>query len=187
MRRDSFRFATVCALLCGLALASVARDAPAGPEEAPERGAAAKGESDSADASAEPRAIELRGRLVCLAEEMRTRFDVRVPPVHDHMLGLRVSGDLAPNELRYYSLLRTDFSKALFEDPRYRKEELVLSGRVFPRTALIDVTRFRWIREGELRDVYYWCEVCSIKTLDPGECACCQGEVEFREEKASGR
>ena len=29
--------------------------------------------------------------------------------------------------------------------------------------------------------VHYWCEVCSIRGVNPGPCACCQGKVELRE------
>lgn len=131
-----------------------------------------------------PKTVELRGRLVCLPEEMARRFKATVQPVHQHVLGLRVDGEsksTSHSTTRYYTILRTHFSKALFEDPRYRKHTLVVSGRLFPGTAIVELTRFRWIREGALREVFYWCEVCSIKTLDPGPCACCQGDVEFRE------
>ena len=33
-------------------------------------------------------------------------------------------------------------------------------------------------------DLYYWCEVCSIRGVDPGPCACCQAKVELREAPA---
>jgi hypothetical protein len=47
------------------------------------------------------------------------------------------------------------------------------------------VSRFQWRRDGKLVDVYYWCEVCSIRGVDPGPCACCQGAVELREAPAA--
>ena len=43
---------------------------------------------------------------------------------------------------------------------------------------------FRWYRDGKLMDVSYWCEVCSIRSVDPGPCFCCQGKVELRESPA---
>lgn len=137
--------------------------------------------------SSRPVRFEKQGRLVCLAEEMRTHFGARVPPVHDHMLAFRVDGDVPAGEPRYYTILRTHFAKALFEDRRYEKESLVLSGRVYPGSSALDVTRFRWIKDGKLEELFYWCEVCAIKTVDPDRCACCQAEVEFRTRAAVGR
>ena len=134
-----------------------------------------------------PRIFEKRGHLVCLAEEMRARHGARVPPVHAHIAGFRVAGKLAAGEPRYYTILKTAASKALFEDSRYGDETLVLYGRVFVGSAILDVTRCRWIRKGRLYDLFYWCEVCSITSVDPGACACCQGDVEFRERLTSGR
>jgi hypothetical protein len=173
---------------CGLAFAPArARDE----DGADESGGAAPGPVEAPLAEAEP--IELRGWLVCLEEEMQRLHGVAIPPVHQHSIGLRVepapAAPAGPDAraararatLGYYSIPRTHFAKALFEDGRYKEHLLVVSGRVFPGTALLDLTRFRWIRDGKEREVFYWCEVCAIKTLDPDRCACCQGEVEFRE------
>jgi hypothetical protein len=138
----------------------------------------------AAAASESPAAVTLRGQLVCLAEEMQRLHGAAVPPVHDHLLGLKLDEAPKPGEPRYYDILRTTFSKALFEDPRYRGRTLIISARRFPATAILEVTRFRWLRDGKEQEVFYWCEVCTIKTFDPGPCACCQGEVEFREREA---
>ena len=133
-----------------------------------------------------PTSFEKQGRLVCLAEEMRDHFNARVPPVHDHILAFRVDGDVPTGEPRYYLILRTHFAKALFEDRRYEKETLVLSGRLYPGSSALDVTRFRWVKDGRVEELYYWCEVCAIKTVDPDRCACCQADVEFRTRAVSG-
>ena len=128
-----------------------------------------------------PLSLELRGRLVCLAEEMRERYGANVPPVHDHLLGLRVEEEARAGGPAYYTILRTPISEGLFGDERFQKHTLVLSGRRFPDTAVYEVTSCRWLRDAKLYDVYYWCGVCAIKGFSPGPCACCRGKVELRE------
>lgn len=124
-----------------------------------------------------PVALEERGRLVCLIEEMKEKYKAQASPIHEHLAGFKVDGEPA----RYYTLFRNALSEALFVDKRFKEHELRLTGRVFPTTSLLEVSRFQWYRGGKLLDVYFWCEVCAIKGVDPGACACCQGEVELRE------
>jgi hypothetical protein len=52
-------------------------------------------------------------------------------------------------------------------------------------TRLLDVTRMRSIRNGQVHDLYYYCSICSIKTVAPGPCMCCQGPVELVEKPLS--
>ena len=127
-----------------------------------------------------PTAFRARGRLVCLAEEMKERFGAEVPPVHDHVLGFRLE-KTSPAGLRYPVILRTAQSEALYVDERFKKHTLVLSGRVFPGTGILEVSGWQWERDGKSYEVYYWCDVCTIRGLTPGACACCQAEVELRE------
>lgn len=131
-----------------------------------------------------PVPFKAKGRLVCLLEEMKQKYQAEVPPVHKHVVGFKVEGKLPKGGQRYYTIVRTALSDALFLDKRFWGRDLRLLGRVFPDTALLEVSRFQWFRKGKLLDVTYWCEVCSIKGVDPGPCACCQGKVELREAPA---
>jgi hypothetical protein len=131
-----------------------------------------------------PVAFEARGKLVCLIEEMKEKYKAEANPIHEHLAGFRVEGDPPAGGFRYYTLYRNAFSEALFVDARFKQHELRLTGRVFPATSLLEVSRFQWYKEGNLFEVYYWCSVCAIKGVDPGPCACCQGKVELREERA---
>ncbi len=135
----------------------------------------------AAPAASGPVPFEARGRLVCLLEEMKRDHGAETAPAHEHVLGFRVEEKDPPRGLRYHTILRTRLSMALFVDPRFRERELRLRGRVFPGSAVLEVTRFQWYRDGRLHDVFYWCEVCTIRDVDPGLCACCQAAVEFRE------
>jgi hypothetical protein len=128
-----------------------------------------------------PAPFEAAGKLVCLLEEMKEKHQAEVPPVHVHVLGFRREGELPEGALRYYTLLRTRLSEALFTDARFKDRELRLRGRVFPGTGVLDVNRLMWTRDSKLYEVYYWCDVCAIRGMNPGPCACCQGSVELRE------
>ena len=127
-----------------------------------------------------PTAFRARGRLVCLAEEMKERFGAEVQPVHGHVLGFRLEKS-SPAGLRYPVILRTAQSEALYVDERFKKHTLILSGRVFPGTGILELSGWQWQRDGKSYEVYYWCDVCTIRGLTPGACACCQAEVELRE------
>ena len=127
-----------------------------------------------------PTAFRARGRLVCLAEAMKERFGAEVQPVHDHVLGFRLEKP-SPAGLRYPLILRTAQSEALYVDERFKKHTLTLSGRVFPGTGILEVSGWQWHRDGKSYEVYYWCDVCTIRGFTPGPCACCQAEVELRE------
>ena len=129
-----------------------------------------------------PAGFEARGKLVCLIEEMKEKHRAEANPIHEHLVGFRVEGTLPPAGLRYYTILRNAFSEALFVDARFKAQDLRLTGRVFPSSSVLEVSRFQWYKEGKLRDVYYWCTVCAIRGVDPGPCACCQGKVELRED-----
>src|SRR5262245_675618 len=141
-----------------------------------------KGETSSSGpaVSSRPVDVKLRGEIVCLAEELQRLHGVRIPPVHEHLTGIRAEDG------QLYTLLRTSTSGFLFSDPRFRGRRLILTGRAFPPSGLLEVTRVDWIRDGKVHEVYYWCEVCSIRTVDPGLCACCRGPVELREREEGG-
>lgn len=119
----------------------------------------------------EPKNVELRGKIVCLAEEMHTHYKVELFNKHDHLYGVKTEDG------KYYTLLRTSLAEALFVDDRLHEKDLVISGRVFPRTQLLEVTRFLSIQDDVLHDLYYYCDTCYIRTVAPGNCDCCQAPV----------
>jgi hypothetical protein len=123
--------------------------------------------------------IQLRGRVVCLPEEMRRQHKAELPTGHEHLWGFRSS------EGNYYTLLRGRFSEAIWADERVRARELLLKARLFPKTQLLEVQNIRSVREGVVQDLYYYCDVCAIKSVSPELCACCQGPVELVEKPLS--
>ena len=119
----------------------------------------------------EPKDVKLNGKIVCLAEEMHTHYKVELFNKHDHLYGVKTEDE------KYYTLLRTSLAEALFVDERLHEKDLVIRGRVFPGTQLLEVTRFSSIKDGVVHELYYYCDTCYIRTVAPGSCDCCQAPV----------
>src|SRR5205814_5044707 len=86
--------------------------------------------------------VQLRGKVVCLPEEMHRIFQTDLPTNHEHIYGFKTTNGV------YYTLLRTKLSEALFADQRLREKELLLSGRVLPKSQIFNVTAMKSIRNG---------------------------------------
>ena len=119
--------------------------------------------------------IRIRGHLVCLAEAMYDLYRADLPVDHEHLYGFKTT------ERVFYTLLRTNLSKALFVDKRLHQKTLIITGRTFPKTHLLEAIRVQSIHDGVLHDLYYYCDTCAIRTAAPGDCVCCQAPVELVE------
>ena len=118
---------------------------------------------------------KVQGRVICLAEEMNKLYQSDLKADHQHLYGFRtVTGT-------FYTLLRTNMSEALFVDKRLQEKELMLKGRTFPKTQLLEAIRLYAIREDIVYEVYYYCQICAISALAPQECECCQEPVKLIE------
>ena len=66
-------------------------------------------------------------------------------------------------------------------DKRLNGVEMQAKGHfASPGVFLIDPIHTRAIlvrRDGKLKLVTYWCDICSIRTYSPGPCWCCQRET----------
>src|SRR5262249_16045671 len=97
---------------------------------------------------------------------------------HEHLWGLK-TGDGS-----CYTLLPGKYSETIFVDERVRAKELRVKARLFPGSHLLELTSVRSVKEGVLQDLYYYCEVCAIRTVFPKVCACCQQPVILVEKPA---
>ena len=122
-----------------------------------------------------PQEIQLRGKVVCLAEEMHRLYQTDLAAHHEHLFGFKTDDD------KYYTLLRTKYSEALFVDQRLREKQLILKGRLFPGTKLFEAITMRSVRDGVMHELYYYCTICAIRSVSPAPCECCQGPVELVE------
>ncbi len=127
-------------------------------------------------AASEPQDLTVRGRIICLTEELQKLYQV-VPDcdTRGHVFTLKTGAG------QYYPLLPTDSAAAVWLDERYRQRELQVVARRFPPNNFLEVIKFQAWRDSKLYDLDYYCIVCNISTHKPGPCECCQDPVEFRE------
>jgi len=118
-----------------------------------------------------PEDVKLNGKIVCLSEEMHQQYKLELTDDHQHLYGIKSENG------KYYTLLRTPLSEALFLDKRLHKKDLVVKGRVFPMSQLLEVMSFMSIKDGALYEIYYYCDTCYIRTVAPGNCDCSQAPV----------
>src|SRR5215212_8378176 len=113
--------------------------------------------------------VELRGQVVCLSEEMRRRHGADVPQKHEHDYGFKT--DAGP----CYSLLHGPLAEALLTDTNLHTKVLLVKGRIFPQTQILEVTgRLHSLSGGKTNELYYYCDICAIDTSFPGPCLCCR-------------
>ena len=131
---------------------------------------------DPPKATPDAPSVSLRGRVVCLTEELRDRYQITPEcDARGHVHSLKLAdGKLHP-------FLPTDSAAAVWMDERYRTRDLQVSARRFPQTSYIEVIKFQSWSGGKLHDLYYFCDICNITVYKPGPCDCCQEPVEFRE------
>ncbi|MYE89644.1 hypothetical protein F4X33_11680 [Candidatus Poribacteria bacterium] len=131
--------------------------------------------SQSANSVEVAKEIRIRGHLVCLAEAMHDLYRADLPADHEHLYGFKTTDGA------FYTLLRTNLSEALFVDKRLHQKTLIITGRTFPKTHLLEAIRLESVHDGAVHDLYYYCDTCAIRTAAPGDCVCCQAPVELVE------
>lgn len=118
-----------------------------------------------------PKDVELKGKIVCFAEDMHKQFNVELTGEHEHLYGVKT------DDGKYFTLLRTSLSEALFVDKRLHEKDLIIKGRVFPNSQLLEVIRIQSEINGIIHELYYYCDTCYIRAVAPGNCDCCQAPV----------
>lgn len=87
---------------------------------------------------------------------------------------LRAAGKDYPLSARTSWLLHT------LEDKRLLNREICAEGSIQPDGSF-KVMHFYTVKNGKLFRVRYFCEVCNIEALEPGNCVCCQQPTELQE------
>jgi hypothetical protein len=102
--------------------------------------------------------------------------------------GTRLDADAAPNWLalvtddgKVYPLIKDEGSRMFYKDTRLLNRPMRLSGRVLPGSQLLQVLHVQSYVKDELCEVYYWCDICSIKRFEKKACDCCGAPMELRE------
>ena len=117
-------------------------------------------------------------------------FEGKVVPLAElvEKIGSKLDADAAPHWLalvtkegKTYPLIKDDGSRMFFQDATLLKRSMRLTGRLLPDTDLLQVVEVHSYVKGELHEVYYWCDICSIKRFEKKLCDCCGGPMELRE------
>jgi len=102
---------------------------------------------------------------------------------------VQLDADAAPSWLalvgedgKIYPLVKDGGSRLFFQDRELLNRPMRLTGRLLPNSQLLQVTAVHSYVKGQLHEIYYWCEVCSIRRNEKNICDCCGGPMLRREE-----
>jgi hypothetical protein len=130
----------------------------------------------AADKPAAAKLTTLTGKVVPLADVVKKA-------------GGKLDADAAPTSLvlvaeggKVYPLVKDDGSRLFFKDKALLNRPMRLTGKLVPGGQLLMVRSVRSLIKGEPHEVYYWCDVCSIKRGEKNICECCGGPMELKEE-----
>ncbi|HEV3237771.1 MAG TPA: hypothetical protein VGZ25_12330 [Gemmataceae bacterium] len=115
------------------------------------------------------------GKVVSLAkilEKEGGRLDADASP---HWLAL------VTEEGKAYPIIKDDGSRMFFLDSALLDRPMRLTGRLLPKCNLLQVVNVHSIKDGTMHEVYYFCDVCSIRRSEKKKCECCGGPMELRE------
>jgi hypothetical protein len=104
--------------------------------------------------------------------------------------GSRLDADAAPHWLalvtddgKVYPLVKDGGARLFFKDKALLNRPMRLTGRLLPGSQLLQVKAVHSLHKGQPYEVYYWCDVCSIRRGEKEiACECCGGPMELREE-----
>jgi hypothetical protein len=118
-------------------------------------------------------------------------FTGKVVPLADLVAksGTKLDADAAPHWLalvgddgKVYPLVKDAQSRLFFLDAALRNRPMRLTGRLLPGSQVLRVLGVRSLIKGVPHEVYYFCDICSIRRGEKMICECCGGKMELREE-----
>lgn len=118
-----------------------------------------------------------KGQVISLADLLK-QDKIEVDQEAGVLLGLQTDdGKILP-------LVRDGMSRRFYNDAKLLNRPVQVRGRLVAKGSLLQLLEVHSIKQGHLYDMYYWCDVCSIRrdSLRPSkDCECCGGPMEFRE------
>jgi hypothetical protein len=88
---------------------------------------------------------------------------------------------LASDDGKIYPLIKDDGSRMFFKDARLLNRPMRLTARQVGESNFLQVFQVHSYQNGQLHEVYYWCDICSIKRFEKKDCDCCGAPMELRE------
>lgn len=90
---------------------------------------------------------------------------------------------LETSEHKLVKLEGADTTMKVLADPRVNGFEAQAKGRfAAPDRFVIDAPHTHPLlvrKDGQLKLVSYWCDICTIRSYTPGPCVCCQKDTEL--------
>lgn len=122
-----------------------------------------------------------RGKVVPYREALQRRAGIAlVGDWANGLLALETATGLLP-------ILPTEGARIFYHDPRNLGRPMQVVARTYTDTPGLVVVGVHSLKGDQLHEVYYWCEVCSIRMLYLKDCDCCQGPLELREHRVGER
>jgi hypothetical protein len=121
-----------------------------------------------------------KGKVVPLADllaKQNTKID---PDAAPFLLVLQA------DDGKLYPLLKDNGSRMFFNDARLLKRPMRLTARKIPNSEFLQVINVHSIVKGKLHEVYYWCDICTIKRYEAGACDCCGAPMDLHEDPWKG-
>lgn len=123
----------------------------------------------------EPKRLTLTGQIVPIADLVKD-------------IGSRLDPDavslwlaLVTKDGKIYPLIKDSGSRMFYKDKALLKRPMRIVGRVLPGSQLLQVLEFHGLKQGKLIEIYYWCDICSIRRYEKNLCECCGGPMEKME------
>jgi hypothetical protein len=125
-----------------------------------------------------PKIDTFQGKVVPLADVLKKQGIELDPDAGKQWLALQT------DDGKTYPLVKDAGARMFFRDPLLLNRPMRLRGRLVGDSSLLQVLQVDSLKDGKPHEVYYWCDICTIKRhfLDEkGICDCCGGPMELRE------
>jgi hypothetical protein len=123
---------------------------------------------------------------LCLVALAAAGLAAETPPAHQTLHGTLDLHDGQPPVLQMAAgqkvmLDADEFTRKVLGDLRVNGFEVEIKGHfTSPGNFLIDPSHTHPLlvrKDGHLKLITYWCDICSIRAYTPGPCVCCQRET----------
>jgi hypothetical protein len=120
----------------------------------------------------------------------------KVVPLADLLAkdGIKLDADAVATTLvlqaedgKIYPLVKDEGSRMFYKDAKLLNRPMRLTARKVANSDYLQVINVHSIVKGKLHEIYYWCDICSIKRSEAGKCDCCGAPMDFHEDEWKGK